>query len=87
MRLHENPAKPGHDFSYLPCSARAYPAVKVQSKIIKTMGKEIVKKVSTEPKKVHHLITSDLDLSHDITYQIFLGNNGKPTVEKKLKIK
>ena len=55
--------------------------------IDKTNGKEIIKKVSTEPKKVHHLITSDLDLSHNITYQIFLGNNAKPTVEKKLEVK
>lgn len=53
----------------------------------KTSGKEIIKKVSTEPKKIHHLITSDLDLSHEITYQIFLGDNANPTVEKKLELK
>ena len=54
--------------------------------IDKTSGKETVKDVSLEPKTVHHLTTSDLDLSHTIFYQIILGNN-KPTVEKKLEVK
>jgi uncharacterized C2H2 Zn-finger protein len=52
----------------------------------RTDGRQIIKKVSTEPKKVHHLVTSDLDLSHDITYQIILGDSN-PTAEKKLELK
>jgi len=55
--------------------------------IDKTTGKEILKNVSAEPKKVHHLITSDIDLTHEIYYQIMLGDNGSITSEKKLEVK
>ena len=48
-----------------------------------TNGSEISKIVSTTPVKIHHLVISDLDLTHDISYQITL-NDGKPTDEKKL---
>lgn len=51
-----------------------------------TAGTELIKEVSLSPKKVHHLITSDVDLSHDVHYQILLGNDEKPTEEKKLVI-
>lgn len=55
--------------------------------IDKTSGTEIMKNVSLEPKTIHHLATSDIDLTHNIYYQIFLGSNTSPTVEKKLTFK
>jgi len=53
----------------------------------KTSGAVITKEVSAEPKTIHHLITTDLDLSHEIVYQILLGQNGRPTEEKPLQVK
>ena len=55
--------------------------------IDKSINKEILKLVSTEPKKIHHLVTAELDLTHEIYYQILLGDNEKPTEEKRLEIK
>lgn len=53
----------------------------------KTTGNVVMKAVSQEPKTVHHLITSDIDLSHNIYYQILLGENENATAEKKLEVK
>lgn len=50
----------------------------------KTTNTEILKNVSLEPKTVHHLITTDVDLSHDVYYQILLGKDERPTEEKRL---
>lgn len=55
--------------------------------IDKTTGKEVVKNVALEPQTVHHLVTTDIDLTHDIYYQIILGDSSKPTAEKKLELK
>ena len=55
--------------------------------IDKTTDTQIVKNVSLEPKTVHHLITSDIDLSHDLYYQILLGEDNIATAQKKLVLK
>lgn len=52
----------------------------------RTTGKEIVKDVSSKPQKVHHLTTTELDLTHNLFYQIILSGNN-PGAERKLELK
>lgn len=52
--------------------------------IDKTANTEVMKIVSQQPQTIHHLATSDIDLSHQIFYQIYLGDNTAPTAEKRL---
>ena len=53
----------------------------------KTTGKEYREEISKSPKRTHTFTTSKIDLSHDITYKIILGDAKKPTVEKRLEVK
>lgn len=58
--------------------------------IDKTTGEKMVKKVSIEPKTIHQLTLTNLDLSHDLYYRIILSENGQKDIveeEKQLVIK
>lgn len=43
----------------------------------RTSGAKITKKVSAEPKTLHQLTTTDVNIAHEITYRIILSKSGE----------
>lgn len=58
--------------------------------IDKTTGGKMLKQISIEPKTIHQLTTTNLDLTHDLYYRIILSEKGQKDIvseEKQLVVK